>query len=49
MVYAYILAALIESTFSESAINYVGSGVAFIIFGMITDKTSDVKEKMCLE
>ena len=35
LVFAYIVGVLIESFVSESAINYVGSGVAFIFFGIL--------------
>ncbi len=44
LVSAYIIAVLIESIISESAINFVGSGVAFILFGLLTSRTQKYSE-----
>lgn len=44
-VFAYVIAVLIESTFSESAINFVGSGIGFIMLGMLQNRIS-YKEKL---
>lgn len=42
-IFAYIIAVLIESFMSESAINFVGSGVAFIIFGKMVAESKELK------
>lgn len=36
-VLAYILGALIEAFMSESAINFIGSGMAFVLFGLLSE------------
>ena len=36
---AYVLAVMVESIVSESAINFVGSGCAFIILGLINNNS----------
>lgn len=37
-VFAFILGVLLESIMYESSINFVGSGVAFIILGILSNK-----------
>ena len=46
-IFAYIMGILFESFVSESSINFVGSGIAFIVFGILTKKlgASNGKEK----
>lgn len=51
-IFAYVIAVLIESLVSESAINFVGSGFAFILFGILSsNKLEDIKiaEMSCIE
>ena len=44
LIFAYIIAVLFEAFISESAINFVGSGVGFIVFGIIVSQRA-YKEK----
>lgn len=46
LVFAYIIGVLFEAFFSESAINYVGSGVGLIVFGIIA---SQINVKIALQ
>lgn len=47
-IYIYILAVILEAFVSESSINYVGSGVSFILFGMLTNTNlNDQSENCC--
>ena len=40
-VFSYIVAVFLESLMSESAINYVGSGIAFIVLGLLSQPLPD--------
>lgn len=41
-IYAYVIACLIESLVSESAINFIGSGLIFLLFGLLS--TNQIEE-----
>ena len=38
---AYIIASLVESSISESAISYVGNGISFVFIGMMYRQAVD--------
>ena len=42
---AYIIAVILEATMSESAINFVGSGCAFIILGIYSNQKKNKRTK----
>lgn len=44
-VVAYIIASLIESMLSESAISYVGNGLAFVFLGIIYRRSLNISKK----
>lgn len=43
-VFAYIIAVLVEALVSESAVNYVGSGIAFVILGIMIHPMEQVPD-----
>ena len=45
-IFAYILGILIEAIMSESSINFVGSGVAFIMLGVLSNETCTKYQKI---
>ena len=42
----YVISVLIEAFLSESAINYIGSGIAFIIFGIMINSSASYKNNL---
>jgi hypothetical protein len=42
----YVISVLIEAFLSESAINYIGSGISFIIFGIMMNSSASYKNNL---